>query len=104
VYKHLFVAATLFSMFPLTVGAQSAAKPAEGAEYKVITVKSPRDGKPVHLLICKNGTAQCSYKWDQLCESGKAQNTNPLGGIGGDVPAFIRNGEGTPMRMFVCQE
>lgn len=103
-YKSLVVAVTLFSILPLTANAQSVAKPPEGAEYQVITIKSPRDGSPVHLLVCNNGTTQCTYKWEQLCEAGKVQNTDPLGGIGGDVPAFIRNAEGVPMRMFICQK
>lgn len=86
-----------------SVFSQSAAKPADSAEYKVLTVKSPVNGQPVNLLVCNNGSANCAYKWDELCESGKPENTDPMGGVGGDVPSYLRDRSGTPMRMFVCK-
>lgn len=95
-------AVLLLALSSASAQAQVAAPP-EGSEYKVVTIKSPIDGKPVHLLVCNNRTTACNYKWEQLCEVGKAQNTDPMGGIGGS-PAFMRDKDGAPMRMFVCKE
>jgi len=95
-------AVLLLTLFSAAAQAQVATPP-EGSEYKIVTIKSPIDGKPVHLLVCNNRTTNCDYKWEALCEAGKAQNTDPMGGIGGS-PAFIRDKDGTPMRMFVCKD
>lgn len=100
---HRFALLIAFSLFPTAVISQTATTLVEGAEYRVLTVKSPVDGQPVHLLVCNNGTTECTYKWDELCAQGKAVNTDPMGGVGGDTPAFIRDKTGTPMRMFVCK-
>jgi hypothetical protein len=72
-YKYLALTVTLLITIPLTAHAQLPAKPPEGADYKVITIKSPRDGKPVHLLVCNNGTTQCTYNGNNCAKPEKCR-------------------------------
>jgi hypothetical protein len=96
--------ATALSIAAFSTMAQTTATPPEGSDYQVLTVKSPINGQPVHLLSCANGTTDCAYKWNDLCATGKATNTDPTGAVGGDAPAYIRDKSGNPMRMFVCKQ
>lgn len=99
-YRVVFMFA--LSLVSIIAAAQTVATPPDGADYRVITVKSPVNGQPVHLLICNNGTTECSYKWNELCVQGQATNTDPMGGVG-EAPAYMRDKTGAPMRMFVCK-
>lgn len=101
--RSIYLAVAL-SIAALGAVAQTAAVPPEDAGYRVLTVKSPINGQPVHLLSCLNGTTDCAYKWENLCATGKAANTDPTGVIGGGGPAYILDKAGNSMRMFVCKE
>lgn len=72
-----------------------------GEEYDVVQLKT-RFGDTIFGLRCKNGTTDCNYKWDVLCEIGSANNTSPLGGTS-DVPGYSRDGDNRPIRLFVCK-
>jgi hypothetical protein len=82
--------------------AQTAAPPAPGADYKINNFTSPATGQTLYFLRCDNGTTQCSYDWSRLCENGQALNADPLKGFGGKEASFIRDKDGTPLRMFIC--
>ena len=70
-------------------------------EYTVSTMKS-RFGDTIYALSCNNGSTICKYNWETLCESGKAKNTTPLGGVSDDAPSYIRV-DGRPARIYICE-
>jgi hypothetical protein len=82
--------------------AQTAADPAQGSDYKINKFVSPATGQPIYFLRCNNGTTRCAYDWNSLCENAKPLNADLLQGMGGKEPTFIRDKDGTPLRMFVC--
>lgn len=82
--------------------AQTAAEPAQGSPYKINKFISPATGQLIYFLRCDNGTTTCAYDWNSLCENGRPLNADLLKGVGGREPAFIRDKDGTPLRMFVC--
>jgi hypothetical protein len=84
--------------------AQTAAEPAQGSEYKINKFISPATGQTIYFLRCNNGTTTCAYDWNNLCGNGKPFNADLLKGAGGKEPAFIRDKDGTPLRMFVCAD
>lgn len=84
--------------------AQGAAEPASGAGYRINKVVLKASGKPIYFLRCDDGTTRCRYDWNKLCPGGQALNADPLKGVGGDEAAFVRDEDGTPVRMFVCAD
>jgi hypothetical protein len=82
--------------------AQTAAAPAQGSDYKINKFVSPATEQLIYFLRCNNGTMRCAYDWNSLCENATPLNADLLKGVGGKEPAFIRDKDGTPLRMFVC--
>jgi len=106
--KRRFLLAAAFVIASVCMGsmhcamAQTAVKPAPGANYRINRLVSPATGETIYFLRCDNGTTRCAYDWNRLCENGKPLNADLLKGAGGTEPAFIRDRDGTPLRMFVC--
>ena len=82
--------------------AQTAVEPAPDADYRINRFVSPATGETIYFLRCDNGTTRCAYDWNRLCDGGRPLNADMLKGTGGKEPAFIRDKDGTPLRMFVC--
>jgi hypothetical protein len=68
----------------------------------IIKSYTSKSGNKVNVLICKNGTTNCNYRWNDLCESGKAYNANPEGNED-EAPAYMRDSNNVPMRIFICK-
>ncbi|HEX7951954.1 MAG TPA: hypothetical protein VF523_02670 [Burkholderiales bacterium] len=82
--------------------AQGAAEPAPGAGYRINKVILKASGETIYFLRCDDGTTHCAYDWNKLCLGGRPLNADPLKGVGGSEAAFVRDEDGTPVRMFVC--
>lgn len=72
-----------------------------GSEYDILSFVPQGSSNTVYMLRCKNGTTVCNYKWDEICVTGKATNTNPLG-TPDTAPGYMRDRENRPMRIFIC--
>lgn len=96
--------AVLFFISLLTVTSvfsQTAAPISADAEYDILFAKT-QAGQPIYALVCNNGTTNCNYKWNSLCKDGTAQNSDPTGNVS-DAPAYVRDKNNRPMRVFVCK-
>ena len=93
------LAAILLALFLFT---ETSLARADNDKDFIIKSYTSKSGNKVQVLICKNGTTNCNYKWDDLCEAGKAYNADPEGDED-QAPAYMRDSNNVPMRIFICK-
>lgn len=71
--------------------------------YEIFPLET--EGGTVYFLHCKNNTLQCGYRWEELCEGGKAVAANPLGvplPDRGNIPTTTHHPKIGLLRIFMC--
>lgn len=93
--------AVILAFFAIT-GCTTAPVGSSTSAYEIFSFTA-KSGKTVYGLQCRDGSTLCHYKWETLCAQGKTMNSDPDGNIDA-APAYARDRQNRPFRMFICQQ